>query len=318
MVLYQDGVRFGMWANMPVGMLLLRVLQQLIAINNSDLEEAPPSGARRKAKTGTQKKAAESGISDASEFNLYSWRQDEIPRESKIIEVPKPGIVMAVHRDTAKKIGSSSDFGVTLQLRRMLERDEGKLGQRLQRFLQDDDASFEPLPYAKYDVFMSYSTEDLSLAQDLVDDLQRCGLRCFLASRNISSGRLWQEEIRQALVASRVAVLLLTPNSVSSAWVMCEAGAGWALDKNIVPALIGVDVKQTPEIISGYQCRAIDSADGRAQLLEELKDLCAVSSGALDEAVSDGDADVKHAVATPVDPLTAAPPARSRRGRAKR
>ncbi|MDX1981559.1 MAG: toll/interleukin-1 receptor domain-containing protein, partial [Bryobacteraceae bacterium] len=207
--LYENALRFAMFANMPVRMPFQRVLEQLIALNNRTIEGHT---------TGDD-------ISPASEFNLYSWRQEEIPADSLIVEIPKPGIVMAVHRDAAKSIGSSSDMGVTMQLRRLLERGEGKAGERLQRFLQDPDAEFEALPYASFDVFVSYSTADLELARELVEGMQRRGLRCFLASRNLEAGRLWQEEIRQALVLSRVAVLVLTPASIRSSWVMCEAGA---------------------------------------------------------------------------------------------
>lgn len=191
-----------------------------------------------------------------------------------MVEVPKPGIVLAVHRDTAKAIGSSSDFGVVIQLRRALERGEGKAAERLQRFLNDEDADFAALPFARYDVFVSYSTADLVLARKLVDGMQQRGLRCFLSNRSLEAGQLWQEEIRQALVESRVAVLLLTPASIRSSWVMCEAGACWALGKAIVPALVNVDVLMAPEIISGYQCRQIGNAAGRKRFLDELKTLC--------------------------------------------
>lgn len=44
-------------------------------------------------------------------------------------------------------------------------------------------------------------------------------------------------------------VRLLTPKSIESDWVMCEAGACWVLEKPIIPAVLYVDVKTLRELM---------------------------------------------------------------------
>jgi hypothetical protein len=99
-----------------------------------------------------------------------------------------------------------------------------------------------------------------------------------MASRNLAAGNVWAEEIRQGLLESRVLLILLTPNSVTNYWVMCEVGASWALGKPLVPALLYVDPKTLPEVISSYQCKRIETVLGRKALVQELAKLCGVGS----------------------------------------
>jgi hypothetical protein len=55
---------------------------------------------------------------------------------------------------------------------------------------------------------------------------------------------------------------------------MCEVGASWALGMPLVPALLYVDPKTLPEVITAYQCRRIETVQGRKALVDELERLC--------------------------------------------
>jgi hypothetical protein len=45
------------------------------------------------------------------------------------------------------------------------------------------------------DVFVSHATEDAALAHRLATFLEACGINCFLASRDIRPGAVWDEAV---------------------------------------------------------------------------------------------------------------------------
>jgi hypothetical protein len=61
---------------------------------------------------------------------------------------------------------------------------------------------------------------------------------------NISAGEKWRSKIKSALNASDVFMVLLSPTSVKSAWVLFELGLAWGLGMPIIP------VATHPEVIS--------------------------------------------------------------------
>ena len=95
-----------------------------------------------------------------------------------------------------------------------------------------------------------------------------------MAKKSIRPGTLWKDEIRKALRSSRIVLLILTAKSVSSSWLMCEAGAFWVLDKPMVAALWQVDVKALPEVISAFQCKNVDTTDDLDTLIDDIANLC--------------------------------------------
>jgi hypothetical protein len=96
------------------------------------------------------------------------------------------------------------------------------------------------------------------------------GLKCFMSSRDIRSGDPWTETIRNALVNAQEILLVITPDSIDSKWVLCEGGAGWALAKRMVPALLKVEPDLLPEPIKRYQAKKIDTTTQRESLAKEI------------------------------------------------
>jgi TIR domain len=78
--------------------------------------------------------------------------------------------------------------------KRIIQRDDGTIGDRYRRYMSSGDPDFEPSPISRYHAFISYSFEDDALALELADALNAEGLTSFLASRDMRSGQLWQEE----------------------------------------------------------------------------------------------------------------------------
>jgi len=86
-------------------------------------------------------------------------------------------------------------------------------------------------------VFVSYSMEDSTYANELLNHLaQQPNINIFTSDR-LSAGEKWQSVIRQKLSACDYFLVLLSPTSINSKWVQFELGLAWGLDKTIVPII---------------------------------------------------------------------------------
>ena len=113
----------------------------------------------------------------------------------------------------------------------------------------------------QYDVFISYSHLDSQLANSIYSKLNNAGLRCFLAEKDIAASELWEDKIRESLRSSHRILLLITPNSKNSPWVVAEAGAAWALGKQLIPALAYVKTDELITPISSHQARLVHTPE---------------------------------------------------------
>jgi hypothetical protein len=102
------------------------------------------------------------------------------------------------------------------------------------------------LAQPKQEVFISHSHIDIELATELANEFEKKGVLCFLAPRDIPSGDLWSEDIRQALYRCSELLAIVTPNSKFSPWLMIEAGAAWSEGKIINIGYAYVDLKELP------------------------------------------------------------------------
>jgi TolB-like protein/tetratricopeptide (TPR) repeat protein len=68
-------------------------------------------------------------------------------------------------------------------------------------------------------VFISYASQDAALANTVVGALERDGVSCWIAPRDVEPGALYADEIVSAINDCRVVVLVLSAHSVASAHV---------------------------------------------------------------------------------------------------
>jgi hypothetical protein len=106
-----------------------------------------------------------------------------------------------------------------------------------------------------YDVFLSYSTIDHTAAAEIKEALEKEGLRCFMASKEILGGETFSESIRNALLECSEVCILFTEHSRDSEWVTTEWGAAWALGKTTVPILLHTRSSELPDRLKALQCR---------------------------------------------------------------
>ena len=126
------------------------------------------------------------------------------------------------------------------------------------------------LPSMQYGIFISYASEDATLATELKVAFERRGVRCFMAAENLIGGMRWEPAIRKALMASQRILLLLTPRSKDRRWILLEVGAAWALGIDIIPALVQVSPGELEDPIRQYQARIIETSAQRDKLVEDL------------------------------------------------
>lgn len=64
----------------------------------------------------------------------------------------------------------------------------------------------------KYDVFISYSSKDQKVAEGICGYLERYGLRCFVAYRDIPKGKVWAAAIADGIEESSMMVVVFSQN----------------------------------------------------------------------------------------------------------
>jgi hypothetical protein len=109
-------------------------------------------------------------------------------------------------------------------------------------------------------VFLSYARadeEDINKIQSIL--YKYYNLRIF-TSEMLNAGEDWKTKLRDEIAQCDIFIVLLSPNSIESSWVLTELGAAWGLEKLIVPIFtqpevlskIPVELKDTQSFDIGY------------------------------------------------------------------
>ena len=85
------------------------------------------------------------------------------------------------------------------------------------------------------DVFISYSNLDHARASEVLAGLERVGIACFMAPRDLLAGRAYAGQIVEAISASKVVLLILSPASNASKPVLKEIETASNHKKSIIP-----------------------------------------------------------------------------------
>lgn len=100
-----------------------------------------------------------------------------------------------------------------------------------------------------FNVFISHSREDQPLAERIERGLTFGGRVRVLTDRRMSSaGPHWRSELRRALETTDVFVVIGTPASARSDFVLQELGGAWALGKPILIVTPEGEVEWAPPI----------------------------------------------------------------------
>lgn len=95
-----------------------------------------------------------------------------------------------------------------------------------------------------FDVFISHSSKDKLLADAVCAGLEARGIRCWVAPRDIIPGEEWTKSIVDAILNSKVFLLILTANSNASIQALKEVDLAVNHEKVVIPFRLE-DIKPT-------------------------------------------------------------------------
>jgi hypothetical protein len=110
-------------------------------------------------------------------------------------------------------------------------------------------------------IFISHSSKDKWAARRIAKDVEELGHEVFLDEKDIVTGDAIDTSIRNNLKKSDHFLLLLSPASLNSSWVLVELGGAIALEKRIVPILLYVGANEVPQVINLKLARDINDID---------------------------------------------------------
>ena len=93
----------------------------------------------------------------------------------------------------------------------------------------------------QYDVFLSYSSKNRQTADAIVADLERHGVRCWYAPRDIEPGEEFTKAIMHAIPKAPIFVLLYTPESKDSPHVNSEVLKAFNTGRTLIPFILCED-----------------------------------------------------------------------------
>ncbi len=86
-----------------------------------------------------------------------------------------------------------------------------------------------------HDAFVSYASQDAGVANSIVENLERHGLKCWIAPRDVKPGAQYADAIVRAINEAKAVVLVMSGSAVDSAHVAREVERAASKRKPIIP-----------------------------------------------------------------------------------
>uniref|UniRef100_A0A7C2P085 Toll/interleukin-1 receptor domain-containing protein n=1 Tax=Schlesneria paludicola TaxID=360056 RepID=A0A7C2P085_9PLAN len=123
-------------------------------------------------------------------------------------------------------------------------------------------------------VFISHSSVDTWVAQQIAREVKACGAVPFLDENDIDVGAEFEERLLESLSVAHELVVLLTPWALLRPYVWAEIGAAWGRRIPIVVLLHGLtiaELQSKPEIPLLIKKRSFISLNEVDTYLKELR-----------------------------------------------
>ncbi len=124
------------------------------------------------------------------------------------------------------------------------------------------------------DVVVSHCAIDRGLAQLVASTLTSAGMKVWMSADH-STGRRWQDLVRDAMLRAKTVIVLLTRNSLKSSHAAFEVGMAMGAEKPIFVLYEGVSTDELPEY--AHQHRVADMSQ-LPEIINEIKSLRVRSS----------------------------------------
>ena len=130
--------------------------------------------------------------------------------------------------------------------------------------------------FDKHDVFISYSTKNSDVANKICYVLEQNNLKCWIAPRNIISGRSYVDEIADAIISAKIVVLVFSQYSQESKYVNNEINLAFSHKKpilsfNIDNSLPKEDMQYNSNVIQWLPAYPNPEDEFKTLVLEVLK-----------------------------------------------
>jgi TIR domain len=110
-------------------------------------------------------------------------------------------------------------------------------------------------------VFISHATTDRWVARQVAAHLDARGIDTFLDEKDIETGDSIDDSIQADLADCDELLMLLSPASLTSTWVLIEVGGAKALQKRLVPILLHVGANDLPGPLANGLAREINDIE---------------------------------------------------------
>jgi hypothetical protein len=125
-------------------------------------------------------------------------------------------------------------------------------------------------------VFISYSSKDALQAEALIElltfglGLTADQIRCAgVDGYRLPAGANTPDQLRHEIISAKVVIGLLTPNSLSSTYVLFELGARWGAKKFMIPLLAGVSPEEMRGPHAAFNALSCETEQQLIQLVED-------------------------------------------------
>ncbi|MEV6833845.1 TIR domain-containing protein [Streptomyces sp. NPDC051133] len=124
-------------------------------------------------------------------------------------------------------------------------------------------------------IFMSHVHDDGLISTALEELIQRAllgGVEIFNSSnRAVVPGEPWRDSIIQSLQRCAAALVIATPQSVTSPWVSFESGGAWVAGKHVIPCCAGgMKRSSLPTPLNHLQALELDDPEQLRNLIDFL------------------------------------------------
>lgn len=110
-------------------------------------------------------------------------------------------------------------------------------------------------------VFISHSSRDKWIARRISEDINNLGAKTFLDEKDIETGEPIDQSINDQLKDCDEILILFSPSSLESHWVLMEVGGAKALDKRLIPILLHLGANELPAPISKHLARDLNEIE---------------------------------------------------------
>jgi hypothetical protein len=116
----------------------------------------------------------------------------------------------------------------------------------------------EPITYT---VFISHSSKESWIAQQIAKEIEALGANTWLDIKDLPGGDEIRRSIKRGIRASQEAVVLLSANSITSQWVIYEAGIAYGQGKRMTPILNNIAPDETIAPLQGIKALDLNDFD---------------------------------------------------------